>query len=126
MLNENEKVARLIILFMELKNLIYENSKQSVRGIEGILAILFDESCTLKERLHEASSTYSSMVSIRSGLGDFAFYHKNIEIQSQLNNLYKKIDDEIWSLLPDLFSHLPSIEEGYPPDHIYWSIKDPK
>ena len=123
----DQQLERLRYLFEEYLRLLEENSGHNfTRAVRGILGILYDESCSIDNRIEEARQTFRSMIGGPGTLGDFAIWHKDIDIQLKLNQYLNKIEDEIWELLNIGLPELPDVDEGYPPGHIYWTIKDPE
>lgn len=126
--DNNKKLEKLKYLLEEFLSLLYENKGQNyVSGVKGLLGILYDESCPLEERLEEVKWSYRRQMMRGAGsLADFAIWHEDEKTRLDRNQYLEKVQNEIWELLDCDLSNLPSVEEGYPPGHIYWSIKDPK
>ena len=126
-MNNGEKLERLTFLFEEYLKILEENKgKNWSRGIIGILASLTDNEISIEQRLEEAKYGYKSMLGGMGSLSDFWPYHPDEEISEELSNYLQNIRSEIWNLFDLSLSSLPSVDEGYPPGHPYWSIKDAK
>lgn len=126
-MTDEKNLERLTILFKNLYNILYMcNDQNHKRYIEGLIAILLDETCSIKERFDEVRNGYRSINGGLGTFGDYFPYHHNKAIQKQFDIKFSYIKDEIWNLLDCNLSFLPSVDEGYPPDHPYWNIPNLK
>lgn len=122
----NEKLARLEYLFKQYLKLLKDNNGRNfVKDIKQILN-LFTSHKSVEARLETIRSSYQSLLGGHGTLERFVIRHDDEVMQKGLDNYLAELMQEICNLLELKFSRLPRVEEGYPPGHPYWSIKDPK
>ena len=120
----NQKNLEMIISFLEeLMILMIENKHTGfLPGVKAVRSSLLDEEMPIEDRFDQAASLYKGMIGGAGSLNDWGISRENKIEQTRLNNKLHTIFDEIWERLGLSLKHLPSVDEGYPPDHIYWKI----
>ncbi|AIL12932.1 hypothetical protein IM40_04490 [Candidatus Paracaedimonas acanthamoebae] len=123
----NEKLARLRFLLKKHLVILKKNNGCSyIKDIEKILTDLTNNKRSSETLLNAARSYYQLLMKGHGTLERFMIYHEDEKIQAELNNNLTEAMQETCDLLDLKFSRLPTVEEGYPPGHIYWKIKDEK
>jgi hypothetical protein len=122
-----KRIERLTSLLNELHKILSENKGQNyLPGVNNILRTLNNSEVPLDERFKEAKDTFRHMMGGAGTLKDFIICEGPILKANPLDNHFREIQNEIWELLDCGLSNLPSVDEGYPPGNIYWTIKDSK
>lgn len=126
--NYKKDVERMKLLLHNLLKILMDNGGQTLTpGIRDILIILSsDEESSLESRMDEAGTIFRDMMGGMGTLGDFVISHPDYEIDEKLNKQLNDIEGELWEFFGLNLSHLPDVDDGYPPGHPYWDIKDPK
>lgn len=123
----NEKLARLRFLLKKHLVILKKNNGCSyIKDIAKILKDLTNNKKSSKTLLNAARSYYQPLIKGHGTLERFMIYHEDEKIQAELNNNLTEAMQETCDLLDLRFSRLPTVEEEYPPGHIYWKIKDEK
>jgi len=125
--NFPKELEKSKLLLQTLFDLLIENGGQNLTpGIRNIILILNDEQYSIDIRMDNAGTVFRDMMGGMGTLGDFVICHADPDIDEKLNKQLNDIEEELWDFFGLNLSHLPSVEEGYPPGHPYWSIKDPE
>ena len=97
-----QSISRLIYLFTELLHLMVEYKFITFnRYLEGMLAILYDETISNEQKVEEVRSSYAQIVGRPMGLDDGGFCIEDKEKEHQVNVYFFKILGEIENLLEE-------------------------